>query len=102
MEVKIDVFIFLQENGEKKKIKDCSYHKEFMYKRLNFIIVSDNTYYRVCYLNKDKEYYSIWSRLIKKDGTRRSYNEILSEFRKEYDKNSINEEKINNFITKKS
>lgn len=98
MEEKIDIFIFLKENGEKKKLKDCTYIKEFIYKRENFIIISDSTFFRVCYLKDKKDYYSIWSSKIKEEGIIKSYNEALSEFRKGYDKNDIKKEDIVKFI----
>ena len=98
MEIKTDIIIFLPEDGRKKTLKDCTIIKEFMYKRENFIIVSSSKYYRVCYINDDKTLYSFWCREMYDGNTKLTYNEILSTFRKEYDKNNINGDLIRKFI----
>lgn len=92
--LKSDIFIFLKENGEKKKIKDCTLNREFMYNRNNFFLLSDKNFHYVCVNGSDNELYSIWS-LSNKNLT---YNECLSIFRKEYDKNGIQSDLISNFL----
>ena len=92
MESKTNIYYFDKNNGEKIKLKDCIIKKSFIYKRCDFILVEKNNYFFVCFIDKNKELYNIWSRYDIIDDELISDSQILSIFRKEYDKNNITED----------
>lgn len=98
MESKTNIYYFDKNNGEKIKLKDCIIKKNFIYKRCDFILVEKNNYFFVCFIDKKKELYNIWSRYDIIDDELMSDSQILSIFRKEYDKNNITEDLISKFI----
>ena len=71
-----------------------------MYKRCDFILVEISHYFFICYSNEKKDLYNIWSRYDIIDGEIMNDNQIMSLFRKEYDKNDITVDLINKFLEK--
>lgn len=100
MESKVDIYYFKKENGEREKLKDCILKKTFMYKRCDFILVEKSHYFFICYSDEKKDLYNIWSRYDIIDGEIMNDNQIMSLFRKEYDKNDITVDLINKFLEK--
>lgn len=97
---KTSIFYFDKEDGRKTKLNDCEIRKNFIYKRCDFILVFKKNYFFVCYVNNEKEFYNIWSSYDIIDNELMSDNQILSVFRKEFDKNNIDKELIEKFINK--
>ena len=98
IESKVDIYYFNKETGEKEKLKDCTLKKTFMYKRCDFILVEKSHYFFICYSDEKKDLYNIWSRYDIIDDEMVNDNQILSYFRKEYDKNDINIDLIKKFL----
>lgn len=98
MESKVDIYYFNKESGEREKLKDCTLKKTFMYKRCDFILVEKSHYFFVCYSDEKKDLYNIWSRYDIIDDELMTDNQIMSYFRKEYDKNNITNDLIIKFI----
>ena len=97
---KTTIYYFNKGNGEKIKLKDCTINKTFIYKRCNFTVVNKYNYFFVCYIDDKGELYNIWSRYDIIDGEIMSDNQIMSLFRKEYDKNNITVDLIKKFLEK--
>lgn len=100
MNPKTNIFYFKKENGDTVKLKECVILKTFIYNRNNFTLLEKNNFYWVCVNDKNDDLYSIWSKYKHTNNNELNPNEILSIFRKEYDKNSITKELIDNFIQK--
>ena len=97
---KTTIYYFNKDNGEKIKLKDCTINKTFIYKRCNFTVVNKYNYFFVCYIDDKGELYNIWSRYDIIDDELKSDSQIMSLFRKQFDKNQIDKELINKFIEK--
>ena len=97
---KTNIFYFDKDNGEKVKLKDCIINKTFMYKRCNFTVVNKNGYFYFCYIDGNGDLYSIWCKYDIIDGELMSDTQMMSLFRKEFDKNNIDKTLIEKFIQK--
>lgn len=97
---KTNIFYFDKDSGEKVKLKDCVINKTFMYKRCNFTVVNKNDYFYFCYIDENSDLYSIWSKYDIVDGELMSDTQMMSLFRKEFDKNNIDKTLIEKFIQK--
>lgn len=91
---KTDIYYFSKVDEKKTCIKECEIIKTFMYGRVNFFLLYKKGWFFICTNDKKDDLCSIWSRLKKG----RTPNEILSIFRKEFDRNSINKDLIENFL----
>ena len=98
MENKTNIYYFNKDDGKKIKLKNCTIKKNFIYKRCDFILVEKHNYFFVCFIDREKDLYNIWSRYDIIDDELMSDNQILSIFRKEFDKNDITRDVIENFI----
>lgn len=97
---KTNIFYFDKDSGEKVKLKDCTINKTFMYKRCNFTVVNKNGYFYFCYIDENGDLYSIWCKYDIIDGELMSDTQMMSLFRKEFDKNNIDKTLIEKFIQK--
>lgn len=97
---KTNIFYFDKDSGEKVKLKDCTINKTFMYKRCNFTVVNKNGYFYFCYIDENDDLYSIWCKYDIIDGELMSDTQMMSLFRKEFDKNNIDKTLIEKFIQK--
>lgn len=98
IENKVDIYYFNKKNGDIEKLKDCTLKKNFIYKRCDFILVEKSHYFFICYSDEKKDLYNIWSRYDIIDGELITDNQIMSYFRKEYDKKEITVDLIEKFI----
>lgn len=80
------------------KLKECIIEKEFIFDRQNLILLLKNNRYYVCkeYSKKDKGniLISFWGH-NKED---LSSSEVISIFRKEYNRHEINVDKVDKFL----
>ena len=97
---KTTIFFFNKENGEKTKLKECVINKTFMYKRCNFTVVNKDGFFYFCYIDDNGDLYNIWSRYDIIDGELMSDTQMMSLFRKEFDKNNIDKVLIEKFLEK--
>jgi hypothetical protein len=94
---KTNIFIFNKE-GERKKVKDCYLLRNFLFHRIDFFLTEDDYFYYVCVNDEKQDLISIWSRSKVNEGINITSNEIMSLYRKEFDKNNITKELIEKFI----
>ena len=97
---RVDIYFFNKETGEREKLKECVLKKSFIYKRCDFILVEKHHYFFVCYSDEKKDLYNIWSRYDIIDDELVSDNQVLSYFRKSFDKNNITKDLIIKFLKK--
>lgn len=93
LESKTDILFFNKE-GEVKKQKDNVILKSFMYNRNNFTLLKKSNWFIVCVNNDKNDLHQIWT--LKNNDY--NANEVLSIFRKEYDKNNITTDLIKKFL----
>ena len=98
MNPKTNIFYFKKDGGDIVKLKECNVLKTFIYNRNNFVLLEKNNFYWVCVNDKNDDLYSIWSKYKFNNVIEVKTNEILSMFRKEYDKNKITKELIEKFL----
>jgi hypothetical protein len=98
MNLRTNIFYFKKDGGDAVKLKDCNILKSFIYNRNNFTLLEKNNFYWVCTNNKNDDLCSIWSKYKFNNENEIKTNEILSIFRKEYDKNKITKELIEKFL----
>lgn len=99
IEGNVDIFYFDLDGNPKKK-KECTLLKNFLYKRINFFLTSKGNTYDISVNGNKDELYSIWSRSIHENGIKKNDSMVMSEFRKEFDKNEITLEIIENYLKK--
>lgn len=94
------IYYFDKDSGERKTLKDCEIKKNFMYKRCNFTMVKKNNIFFICYIDEKNDLYNIWSKYDIVDDELMSDTQMMSLFRKEFDKNDIDKTLIEKFIQK--
>jgi hypothetical protein len=99
MNSKVDIYYF-NLDGETKKKKECLLLKNFLYKRINFFLTTKEKTYDICVNDEKDELRSIWSRCVTENGVKKTESMIMSEFRKNFDKNEITIDLINKYLKK--
>ena len=93
--------IFRYDVSKKKWVlkRDYEVLQSFKFSGSEFCLVRKDRYYFICYQNNKCDLYSILYKKSNENGYKLTPGEIVSDFRKQYLKNSITREKIEMFLT---
>ena len=92
-----DILYFDRKENKRIKMKDCEIINDFIFSRNNFFLVYKKGVYFIC-IPHDGDLISLWHKIAYENKKKIPSGEVISEFRKNYLKNGIEQKDIDFFI----
>lgn len=92
-----DILYFNRKENKRTKLKDCEIINDFLFSKNTFFLVRKGHLFIVCYSVKG-ELVSLWHHKDKEGDETFSASDVTSEFRKQYVRKGITQERLELFL----